>query len=331
MGLSHRILIALMQVSSGALLLPLAGMRGLREAMARGQKLYLILAGASCAYFFGSLYVLEGLAHSTVTFVSNIRSCEPFFTATIMVLVAGKKLDNLQIVGLVFAVGGVFLSSMDPSNFEGVSSSVFSLGKNLRVMLLANLFYSVRNILLSEGKDAANGLSELIVFGASCVLAVPVAGIALLATYAVNWKSEPALGQLRPDPAMLLISVSSFVLYNLASFLVLVRVRPITHGVLLTGKRVSTVLLACVFLHQIPNWMGFTGIFVTVAGVALYDYSKRQRAAQAKQMVARPPHPASVIATLLASNVRLAFFVCSFTFLSVLVSVVGSTSDSHAH
>merc|ERR1719221_87344 len=79
------------------------------------------------------------------------------------------------------------------------------------------------------------------------------------------------------DPGPLVGSAVTFVLYNLASFRVLIRVSPTTHAMLLTLKRVATVLVACMLLQQLPTLAQTLGLFITTFGVVSFETEKRRQ------------------------------------------------------
>jgi len=66
-----------------------------------------------------------------------------------------------------------------------------------------------------------------------------------------------------------------FSFYQLSSFWVLSMLRPISHSVLNSIKRVVVIMAAIVFLHEPVTNLGIFGLFLATAGAIAYSLAKR--------------------------------------------------------
>jgi len=269
-GLARLLIIAFVQVFAGIFLLPLSGASHVLQ-MDRRAKAMLMLSG--CAYFCGSFLVLRSLQHAVVPFVMIARCLELVTTALLMTLVAGEAMRPLQVFGLGMALAGGLLAACPSAVAFHVIGSTGQPLKNSVRLLLASAMYSFRNVLWSEGKDSAAGMPKLAMFAVAsgCSIVPATLGIGLLAaTGGVASVLDAGI-----DLRSLVISTLAFGLYNTASFLVLMRVRPVVHSLFLLCKRVALMLLSWFGVHHLPPNVGTLSVCLTVAGCALYEAERR--------------------------------------------------------
>eukprot|EP00451_Oxyrrhis_marina_P039783 CAMPEP_0204393988 /NCGR_PEP_ID=MMETSP0469-20131031/62612_1 /ASSEMBLY_ACC=CAM_ASM_000384 /TAXON_ID=2969 /ORGANISM="Oxyrrhis marina" /LENGTH=1047 /DNA_ID=CAMNT_0051388095 /DNA_START=45 /DNA_END=3188 /DNA_ORIENTATION=+ len=313
-SMTRRIVVTILQVCAGGALLLFGGAGKIVYGETR---LIILLLAAGCAYFFASLYVLEGLTRASAVFVCNIRALEPLSTALFVMLAGGTVLRAWQMVGLVVAILGVMLSTLDPSSAHSVAGSApqshVHVALNLVIVMLANVMNSVRNIVMAQTAGLVEGVPKATLFACTCVCAFPFGVISLVIASTTALEPQPSVLSMRFDPALLAISSTCFVLYNLCSFFVLVRVQPVVHSVLLTGKRVVTVILACVLLKQFPNGLGAAGVLVNVVGLAIFEADKQKGSSGPAVQDSKPTR----MSKILSSEAGLPMAVVCFAALSM--------------
>jgi len=261
------IIISMIQVSSGLVILPFGDVSNLNKLSGH---YFMILAGCGSVFYFSSFFVLEGLSHAGIILVSNIRALEPISTTLIMVMFGGECLSRLQYLSILLAVFGVIVAgnNLGKTNFNGF----------VMVMLLlwSNVLYSLRNILIQQASELGFAFkSKMTVFVICCSMALPLGGIMLVLGHFANLP-HMMISSVFVDPWLLAISSLSFTLYNVASFLVLMRVKPVMHVVLLAGKRVVSVLLACALSHHLPSSAEVLGMCITIISVAAFEVERRK-------------------------------------------------------
>jgi drug/metabolite transporter (DMT)-like permease len=265
-------MLALVQIFAGITMLPFGHVANLTELSLH--HLYIITLCGSCFYFFG-FFMLEGLLHGGIILVSSVRALEPFSTTFIMVMFAGESLNGCQYLAIFAAVVGIIIARP----FAGGDVSMSNLAV-VASCLFANLLNSLRNVFLHEASKLGFRLnSKILVYALCSCMALP-AGIAMLALHQTFHPIPVAIRSVFPDPSLLMISAVSFVLYNVASFLVLMRVGPVTHVVLLAGKRVVTALLACALAGEMPTRFESVGMCVTTASVYAFEVARRTQTSQ---------------------------------------------------
>lgn len=264
-------IICFMQVFAGSALLPLAEVKALGNMSLHAA---LIATVVACAFYYGSYFALDGLARGGVLVVASVRSLEPFSTACLMVMFGGESLNSIHYFLIMLAIVGVALSTYDPVNFEDQVKG--TTGALIMVLLVANLCYSLRNVTLHYARDLIGFGEKITLFVASCAMApIPaLASFGLMFGMYRQWRPDQFTVR---DPVLLGTSIVSFVLYNLASFLVLMRLDPTTHAMLLIGKRVVTVLLACAIMHQWPSWLQVVGLSITSIAVKFFESQKKAK------------------------------------------------------
>jgi hypothetical protein len=157
-------------------------------------------------------------------------------------------------------------------------------------------------------------------------MALP-AGLSMLTLYHALAQLPMMINSMFPDPSLLALSTVSFVLYNLASFLVLMRVSPVTHTVLLAGKRVVTTWLACALAGQMPTTIEIAGMCITTVSVYAFEVAKRKRdkgifseeAAEIKS--GDKTSEQNLIQQLLRSQKFVGIFTCALTVACFFVAV----------
>lgn len=270
------IIIPAVQVLAGSVILPFG------QAFSEGQSLktlswhyLIILASVGCAQYFGSFFQFESLAHGGLMLVQNVRALEPFSTTCLMVLFAGESITCLQYLGIILAVVGVVIANYHPFNSDQHSDSFLAVA----VLLAANLLYSLKSVLLSEAsKFGFNFKPQVTIFAVCCAMALLPSAF-LFTLYRLFYPNPVTISSLFPNSLLLLTSSLSFVVYNLASFLVLMQVKPTSHAMLLTGKRVVTTLLACVLANQLPRLVETAGLIIVVMGLLFFEAEKRRQLA----------------------------------------------------
>jgi len=203
-------------------------------------------------------------------------------------------------------------------------------------LVMSNLLYSVRNVFVQQASELRFAFnSHIAIFAICCFTAFPFACLQLALKQL--WNSQPmAINYLLLDSSLLAVSVISFVLYNLASFLVLMQVKPTMHVVLISGKRVISVFLACALTAQLPAAIEVVGMFITVAGVWVFVDEKRKKAAlmeadqeDAKLRQASAPtnhermtSTTTMIKKLLLSQTGVAVCICFMTLLCSVLDIL---------
>mmetsp|Transcript_91982 Transcript_91982/g.173293 ORF Transcript_91982/g.173293 Transcript_91982/m.173293 type:complete len:1270 (-) Transcript_91982:49-3858(-) len=274
------ITIAFVQVFSGTTLIPITDTAKVTRF---SRHLLTILACGGCAFYFGVYFSLHAQARTGILFTSNVRALEPFFTTFLMALLAGESLTPHQYAGIVVAVSGVILAATEFS-ITGVQAAmsgqvVLTGWMNFMLLSAANLVYSTRNIIFHQTAQLAKNVlpSPITLFMVSALLSFPFAGLLF---FFINFPAPVAdiTSQLVGfDAELLLISSAAFVLYNVASFFILMRVTPTEHAVLLTGKRIATVIFACALSGQLPSLKQVASLTITAGGVATFELEKRRR------------------------------------------------------
>lgn len=254
-------------------MLPFSGVSHVLRADQR-VKAMLLLAG--CAYFCGSFLVLRSLHHAVVPFVMMGRCCELVTTALLMALAAGETVRPLQAVGLAMALAGGLLAACPSTVAFHVVGSTDQPFKNAVRLLTASAMYSFRNVVLSEGAGSAADVPKLAMFAAAsgCSIVPATIGVCLAA---VTGGAATVL-EASIDLPSLAISTLAFGLYSTASFLVLMRMRPVMHSLLLLCKRVVLMLLAWLGVHHLPPHLGTLSVCLTVCGCTLYEIERRAAA-----------------------------------------------------
>jgi drug/metabolite transporter (DMT)-like permease len=190
-----------------------------------------------------------------------------------MAMFGGEKVSVWQAICIVFVVAGLFVQALDLRRLSSlvgvVGPSVFL---NIVVGMMGNCCYSLRNIVLSHAADLLPSMPKIMLFGTTCLLAL-LPSLCLLSSYLPTGELNQT-SVLLSHPWLVLGSASAFVLYNLASFLVLLRTKPVRHGMFINGKRIASVLLACVIAHEIPTVLEFIGLLTTTLGIAMFERMK---------------------------------------------------------
>lgn len=259
--------VCFLQVFAGSALLPMAEINSLGNVSWR---LSIALFGCvACAFFYASYFALDALAHGGILVVSNIRALEPLSTTFLMVMFGGETLNCTQYLVVLLAIFGVVLSTYDASSYaEQFTRGAMGI---ILVLVLANFCYSLRNVILHHARDLV-GKSKITLFIACCAMAPIPASVSFGMIFAT--KPEWPENLLNLDLGLLGTSVSSFVLYNLASFFVLMSTSPTTHAMLLIGKRIVTVLLACALVQEWPTCLQLIGLTLTAVAVKLFESAK---------------------------------------------------------
>jgi drug/metabolite transporter (DMT)-like permease len=254
-------LICFLQVFAGAALTPITG--GVNILRQVPWHSLLIASFVACAFFYGSFFNLAGLAQGDVVLVANVRSLEPLSTTCLMLMFGGETMSWPKGFAMFISIFGAGLSTYDPATWADDQNTKARFGIFI-IIVISNFCYSIRNVAQYCARNIEGFSDKTALFGASCAMApVPAISSFLLALGA---GSPPAV-QLKDADGLLGISIASFTLYNLASFLVLMRVSPTMHSMLLVGKRVVTVLLALAIAHEWPSALQLTALILTVLGM----------------------------------------------------------------
>jgi len=277
------LLSTVVQLGSGAAMLPLGG-RQLLTIPIWPRVVHWRLAVGGVAFFIGSALSVVALCNIPFVEVANVRCLEPFTTTGLYFATGGAlDLSAWQVIGLALAVGGVLMSNVDPSHTQVTLAASWAL-----IIMLSNCGFSTRNVVMSNvGSQVPKG-SKLLVFTLTCFWAALCGGLMLGCFCFVDGKG---LQFANYDLWALCMSSLAFVLYNLASFQVLIKLNPVAHSMLISGKRVFTVLYAWVILRFVPSNWCLVGMLVTASGCYLFEM--KESASQNSSQTKPPPDDAT--------------------------------------
>ena len=200
-----------------------------------------------------------------VSFTQTVKASAPLFSLAISVLVMGQSFSPLTYVSLIPIVGGVALTAATELSFD-------SLG--LVAALVSNVCFTSRSVLSKGVMKSMDGVN--LYFFLSCTALAAVLPL-WLATDARAFWADPSLLDARLL-GMLFVCGALHYAYNQVSFLVLVRVEPLTHAVSNVLRRVAVIAGTIVYFGQEVSPSNAAGIASVFGGVLLYLASKRSAA-----------------------------------------------------
>ena len=264
------------------------------------------LACSSLLFFGGTVTTNISLVVLSVSFTHVLKTCEPLFTVIIVYLWDRKMPETSAVLAVCTTVLGVLVASIKQRQS---ASKGTALGLDVTVALLSNLLLQLRNVynkrVIIEGKGQSGGCkafttavasetpglesgrqqsrpmlrpTELLLVNATLAFALQIVLLAVLVTL------EAFLVMTRPpslyehygsaSKLWLLVPPAAFVLYQIASILVLTKVQPVTHAVLNATKRVIVIGLGAVWMSESISLAFVSGAAVAVVGTLAYSFSK---------------------------------------------------------
>ena len=230
-------------------------------------------------YFLGNLFGNLAMVMATVSTTQTYKAAEPLFVVVSLRFLNYEKFEKQVtksvMLWLFFIVLGVAIGTYNPP-------------MSLAAMLAAgcsNTVFAISAVQIKVIQDDTS-LRMLDIFGA-CVAVGTLAGAAVTAATLLTFGSHigiNGLGHASKQDGFL--SGTSYGLYNCFSFLVLGAVTNTTHAVLKVGKRICTLVVAGLILHDHLGYWRWFGIWIAISAIVMYEDAKK--AATAATSMTRP-------------------------------------------
>jgi len=228
---------------------------------------------AALGFFGGGLHLAMqwlGLHFTTATSGTLYLSTSPIFILLLAAPLLGEPIRGRQWTGVAISFFGVSLIATR-GNLEGVATLSFNVGDLLALGSMA--MWASYTVFLRLRRDALNTLEFLTVV---CAFGV------LWMTPWVLWEVAHGTKVLLSTRGLLAVAYSaigSLLLAYAGWSYVVTRLGAARAGVTMHLMPALGVLMAAIFLGEVPHWFHFAGIALILSGVALS--SSRPRAAAA--------------------------------------------------
>jgi len=228
---------------------------------------------AALGFFGGGLHLAMqwlGLHFTTATSGTLYLSTSPIFILLLAAPLLGEPIRRRQWIGVAISFFGVSLIATR-GNLEGVATLSFNVGDLLALGSMA--MWASYTVFLRLRRDALNTLEFLTVV---CAFGL------LWMTPWVLWEVAHGTRVLLSPRGLMAVAYSaigSLLLAYAGWSYVVTRLGAARAGVTMHLMPALGVLMAVVFLGEVPHWFHFAGIALILSGVALS--SSRPRAAAA--------------------------------------------------
>ena len=213
------------------------------------------LVSAAGAHLMGNLATNAAYAAVSSSMTLIVKACEPLSIKVFMYILNRQKTAYVHVSSLLLMCIGAFMFvSVDVSfNIFGASAAI-----------IANLFFSVRNIIIKTNRSCCIPLYDYTYLSAyGFVILVPVVVIKYVVFHDI-----PRLSILESS-----ISGISHALYNIASISVLEHVSPMTHAVLNLSKRIFAIIINIMYFHTPGFHATYVSLLVFSVGSLCYGLS----------------------------------------------------------
>lgn len=229
----------------------------------------------------GNVFTNLSLRAMAVSLTHTLKASEPFFSVVISKLfIPGTVYSGAVYASLVPIVAGVTMASVSDISFSWFGFFT-AMG--------ANIAFQSRNVLSKRfmnapaaGGDAAAAepMDNFNTFGWISILSFLTLAPFTLLFDAAKWSGAAAaagaIGWTAPAVALALANVGFLHwLYNQASYLVLVRVNPVTHAVGNTMKRAAVIISSVLVFGNPLTTTNKIGTAIALIGVGFYSQVKR--------------------------------------------------------
>ncbi|MBN1251344.1 MAG: DMT family transporter [Bacteroidales bacterium] len=214
-----------------------------------------VLEAIATGLFYYAILIMEN--PGVVSFIGNIG---PVFVVLLGLVFLKEAFNKIQFVGILLAVGGVFLI-----NFKGLNSvgDIFLAGSEY--VILASFLFALAAIIARRKRNKFD-VGILSLFRAIILLVV-----FLVLNYSHNQIS--------------LISIESFIYVSLGSFLEvfitiifayksLQYIQAFKTSIIISSKGVFAIISAWIFLFLEPKLLEILGGIISIAGVFLVSFQK---------------------------------------------------------
>ena len=219
-------------------------------------------------YFLGNLFGNLAMVMATVSTTQTYKAAEPLFVVVCLRFLNyetfEKQVTKAVVLWLFFIVLGVAVGTYNPP-------------MSLTAMFVAgcsNIVFAISAVQIKTIQDDTS-LPMLDIFGA-CVAVGTLAGAAVTAITVLASGGQIGLNGMgnasKQDGFM---SGAAYGLYNCFSFLVLGAVTNTTHAVLKVGKRICTLVIAGLILHDHLGYQQWFGIWMAISAIVMFEDAKK--------------------------------------------------------
>ncbi len=220
------------------------------------------LAGCAVAgvFLFGHFFSwFNAVKLTNIATAIVLQSLHPFVVLVVTVLIFGRKVKGKAILGICIAlVGCAIMAGLDLSAGGKLSGDIFAV--------LAGTFYG---LYLCVGTVMRKKLSASIYVFMVFVFCWICCCIGMFAT-GTPFAGYPATDYLWLIAMTLLCQIGAHALFNW----VLGYVKPLFLSAWGNAEVVMAMILALIFLGEIPSMMQCIGAVITIAGLLIYNYNE---------------------------------------------------------
>jgi solute carrier family 35 protein E1 len=206
-------------------------------------------------------FSVVALGSGTVSFVQIVKAAEPVFAALNNVLLLGDIDHPFVYLSLLPIIFGVGLASLKEYSFNWLA---------FLTAAASNEAAALKNVASKKvmKEKWAKKLGPLNTFGVLMILAL-ICSLPFVAIFDVrNFSSvySQMISERKLDTAVTysVLSGLAFYIYNVASFMVLEQLSPVSHSVANTIKRVIIIVISCLVFKVQMNFFGSVGSAVAV-------------------------------------------------------------------
>lgn len=229
-----------------------------------------ILRTPGILYFLGNLFGNLAMVMATVSTTQTYKAAEPLFVVVCLRFLNYEKFEKqvtkAVVLWLFFIVFGVAVGTYNPPMSL---TAMFAAG-------CSNIVFAISAVQIKTIQDDTS-LPMLDIFGA-CVAVGTLAGAAVTAITVLTFGGQIGLiGVGNASKQDGFMSGAAYGLYNCFSFLVLGAVTNTTHAVLKVGKRICTLVIAGLILHDHLGYRRWFGVWMAISAIVMFEDAKKAK------------------------------------------------------
>jgi solute carrier family 35, member E1 len=269
---SKPLALSTIQLAVGCVMVLFQWTTGLAKRPNLSPKLMKALFLPTLGHLVGHVSTCVSFSYVAVSFAHIVKAAEPAVSAIGSAAFLGDVYSLPVYLALLPIIAGVALSAVTEISFSW---------PGFLFAMLSNVAFACRNVFskknMGEFKDDPT-LTPANIYGIMSMMALLVEIPFALALEGIPVLPSARIGKL------LLGSGVFYTLYNTVSFMALGRTGVLTHAVGNILKRASVIIVSILFFRNPIKPLNAIGMFVAIAGTALYSFAKRRFAQQQKKI-----------------------------------------------
>jgi solute carrier family 35 protein E1 len=268
---SKPLALSTIQLGIGSIMVLFQWATGISKRPNISPKLLKALFLPTLGHLVGHVSTCISFSFVAVSFAHIVKAAEPAVSALGSAIFLGEVYSAPVYLALLPIIAGVSLSAVTELSFSW-AGFLFAM--------LSNAAFACRNVFskmnMGEFKDDPT-LSPANIYGIMSIIALLIE-----IPFALYFEGIPVLPSARIGK-LLLGSGVFYTLYNTVSFMALGRTGVLTHADGNILKRASVIIVSILFFRNPIKPLNAIGMFVAIAGTALYSFAKRRFAVKAKK------------------------------------------------